>query len=338
MNKKVSFSEKIFVAGANGMAGSAICRKLLDSGYGKKENGGMLLTPPRKQLDLLNYNAVNQWFSANKPSIVILAAAKVGGIYANNSQPANFLLENIKIQTNIIEAAWKYGVKRLLFLGSSCIYPKFASQPIKEESLLSGQLESTNEWYAISKIAGIKLCQALRIQHNFDAICLMPTNLYGPGDNYHSLNSHVLPALIRKFYDAKQNSSKQVICWGSGSPLREFLHVDDLGEASVFALENWDPSAKDSPLDENGNPLIHINVGTGKDLSIKELAEKISLETNFEGKIIWDRTKPDGTPKKQLDVSRILSMGWSPKISLDEGIKRTVNIFSEGIRNSNIKL
>ena len=338
MKKKISFSEKIFIAGANGMAGSSICRKLIQAGYGKKENGGILLKPNRKELNLLNYNEVNEWFVNNKPSIVILAAAKVGGIYANNNQPANFILENIKIQTNVIEAAWKNGVKRLLFLGSSCIYPKYASQPIKEESLLNGQLEGTNEWYAISKIAGIKLCQALRLQYNFDAICLMPTNLYGPGDNYHSLNSHVLPALIRKFYEANINLSKEVICWGTGSPLREFLHVDDLGEASVFVLENWDPSEKNSPLDQNNNPLIHLNVGTGKDLSIKDLAEKISKESDFKGKIIWDKSKPDGTPKKQLDISRIINMGWKSKISLDEGIKDTVRIYKEGINNNSIKI
>jgi GDP-L-fucose synthase len=236
-------------------------------------------------------------------------------------------LENLKIQTNLIENSFKNKVKRLLFLGSSCIYPKFAKQPIKEEYLLDGKLESTNEWYALAKIAGIKLCEALREQENFDSICLMPTNLYGPGDNYHPLNSHVLPALIRKFFEAKKNNLPSVTCWGSGKPYREFLHVDDLAKACVFALEKWDPNAKSSPKDINGNPLNFLNVGTGIDLSIKELASIIADKVGYKGFIKWDTSKPDGTPKKLLDISRIKSLGWQPSISLDNGISKTIKLY-----------
>lgn len=242
MSKKILLNEKIFIAGATGMAGSAICKALFRKGYGHK-NGGVILTTTRKELDLLDSNAVKLWFEVNKPTVVIIAAAKVGGIMANSSYPTQFILDNLKIQNNLIENSWLTGVKRLLFLGSSCIYPKFANQPIKEESLLSGQLEETNQWYGIAKISGIKLCEALRKQYNFDAISLMPTNLYGPGDNYHPQNSHVMASFIRKFYEASINSLPSVTCWGTGSPLREFLHVDDLGDAVVFALENWDPNS-----------------------------------------------------------------------------------------------
>ena len=283
--------------------------------------------PTRKELDLLDSQKVNNWFSKNSPTIVINAAAKVGGILANSTRPADFLLENLKIQTNIIEAAYKYNVKRFLFLGSSCIYPKFSKQPIKEESILSINLESTNECYAIAKIAGIKLCQALRKQYGFDAISLMPTNLYGQGDNYHKNDSHVMASLIRKFYEAKLYNHKEVICWGSGEPLREFMHVDDLGDAIVFALEKWDPDSKESPVDINNVPLNYLNVGTGKDISIKELAEIISKEFGFNGKIHWDKSKPDGTPKKQLSIERMVSLGWYPKIDLIEGIKMTIKDF-----------
>ena len=231
-------SDRIFVAGARGMAGSAIVRALRRSGYGDRAQGGELLTPSRQELNLLDDGAVHDWMTGQKPDVVVLAAATVGGIEANRSRPADFLLDNLRIETQVIEAAWRAGTRRLLFLGSSCIYPKFAEQPIREESLLTGPLEPTNAWYAIAKIAGIKLCEALRIQHGFDAISLMPTNLYGPGDNYHPSGSHVLPALIRRFHEAKQNT-KSVTCWGTGTPLREFLHADDLGEACVFALEHW---------------------------------------------------------------------------------------------------
>tara|TARA_Y100001933_G_scaffold175223_1_gene173710 strand:+ start:612 stop:1589 length:978 start_codon:yes stop_codon:yes gene_type:complete len=311
-------SFRFVVFGSNGMVGSAICRSLKKKGYKN------IFSPIRKELNLLNSRDVDKWFHINNPDIVILCAAKVGGILANDKYPADFLLENLKIQTNVIEAAWKTGVKKFLFLGSSCIYPKFARQPIIEEELLSGYLEKTNQWYAIAKIAGIKLCESLNKQYNFNSICLMPTNLYGPGDNYHHTNSHVLASLIRRFYNAKIENKKEVICWGSGLPLREFLHVDDLGEASIFALENWDYNDQFSPKDKNGDLLNFLNVGTGKDISIKQLAEKIADLIGFSGKICWDLSKPDGTPKKQLDISRITKMGWCSKISLSEGLKTTI--------------
>ena len=333
MQKEIKLNEKIFIAGSNGMVGRAIKKSLLKSGYGLNKNNGSILTPSRKELDLLKFNEVEDWFIKNKPSIVILAAAKVGGIQANNSMPADFILENLKIQTNVIENSWKANVKRFLFLGSSCIYPKFAQQPIKEDSLLETHLETTNQWYAIAKIAGLKLCEALRNQHKFDAISLMPTNLYGPGDNYHPENSHVMAALISKFSKAALNSKPFVECWGSGSPLREFLHVDDLADAVLFCLENWQPNRKDSPKDIHGNPLNHLNVGTGKDISIKQLADKISDLIGFKGEIIWDKSKPDGTPKKQLDISKISKLGWFPKISLDKGIKETISIYKKTYEN-----
>ncbi|EAR19344.1 GDP-L-fucose synthase family protein [Synechococcus sp. W2B2] len=309
MEKLIHKDDCFFVAGHRGMAGSAICRALKRSGY---EN---LLTASRDELDLLDTQAVQRWFANNKPSVVVLAAAKVGGIHANDTYPADFLLENLKIQTNVIETAWCNGVRRLLFLGSSCIYPKFAEQPIKEESLLTGALEPTNEWYAIAKIAGIKLCESLRRQHGFDAISLMPTNLYGPGDNYHPENSHVLPALIRRFYEAKESGAETVTCWGTGSPMREFLHVDDLAEACVYALEKWNPYSEENKF---------LNVGTGVDITIRELAKLVANAIGYEGSVIWDSAKPDGTPKKQLDVSNINKLGWSAKIKLNQGIKRTV--------------
>ena len=263
-----------------------------------------------------------------KPDVVVLAAATVGGIEANRSRPADFLLENLRIESQVIESAWLNGARRLLFLGSSCIYPKFADQPIREESLLTGALEPTNAWYAIAKIAGIKLCEALRIQHGFDAISLMPTNLYGPGDNYHQRDSHVLPALIRRFHEAKQKA-ESVSCWGTGTPLREFLHADDLGEACVFALEQWSALSEDAPRDDEGNPLAFLNVGTGIDLSIKELAEQVAAVVGFKGSIQWDHSKPDGTPKKQLDVTRLTDMGWRARIALNEGLISTVADFTK---------
>jgi GDP-L-fucose synthase len=319
------------------MAGSAICRSLVAKGYGEAA-GGALLTASRSELDLLDPVAVGDWFAANRPDVVILAAAKVGGIHANASYPADFLLDNLKIQNHVIETAWRSGVRRLLFLGSSCIYPKFAEQPIKEEALLTGPLEPTNAWYAIAKIAGIKLCEALRQQHGFDAISLMPTNLYGPGDNYHPTNSHVLPALIRRFHEAAVRDDPSVTCWGTGTPLREFLHVDDLGEACVFALERWDPSAEDAPLDGQGVPLNFLNVGTGVDLTIRELAEAVAMATGFKGQILWDATKPDGTPKKQLDVSRLAALGWRVGIPLGEGLRDTVDLFRQQLQADLVRL
>ena len=318
-------NDSIFLAGSRGMAGSAICRALKAKGYGEDKNGGKLLVPTRQELDLLDVGAVRAWYEIHNPNVVVLAAAKVGGIHANTTYSADFLLENLKIQTNVIEGAWKAGVRRLLFLGSSCIYPKFAAQPIREEAFLTGALEITNECYAVAKIAGIKLCESLRQQYGFDAISLMPTNLYGPGDNYHPENSHVFAALLRRFREAKNSGAESVTCWGTGSPMREFLHVDDLGDACVHVLERWSALDQDAPRDDRGNPLTYLNVGTGIDMSIKDLAEAISKAVGYEGEIKWDSTKPDGTPKKQLDVSRMKELGWTAKISFEEGLDRIIN-------------
>ena len=314
----INSADRIAIFGARGMAGSAISRALECQGYHNQ------LLPSRQHLDLLDGGAVDQWIETKKPDVVILAAAKVGGIHANNTYPADFLLENIKIQTHVIESSWRFGVRRLLFLGSSCIYPKFAQQPICEESLLKGELEPTNEWYAIAKIAGIKLCDSLRKQYGFDAISVMPTNLYGPGDNYHSLNSHVLPALIKKFSDALRSSADSVSCWGSGNPSREFLHVDDLAKACVFLLENWSPLSPDSPKDIYGRPLGILNIGTGQDITIRRLANLIASTLGFDGSIDWDTSMPDGTPKKLLDVSRINHLGWKYSIELHSGIQSAI--------------
>ena len=325
----INLDEKIYVAGATGMVGSSVVRTLKNAGYGNKGNGGEILIPSRKKLNLLDSKSVKLWFKSNKPTVVIIAAAKVGGIYANSSYPADFIYENLKIQMNIIESSWKTGVKRLLFLGSSCIYPKLSNQPIQEESLLTGSLESTNQWYAISKISGIKLCQALREQYKFDAISLMPTNLYGTGDSFHEMNSHVMPALISKFYNAVKYSKKEVICWGTGKALREFMHVDDLSKAILFALQHWNPDSSNAPLDNNQKPLTFLNVGVGKEITIRELAQKISAKVGFKGKIIWDNSKPDGTPKKLLNSDKIRSLGWEPSIKLNDGIQRTINEYSQ---------
>ena len=323
MDCLITPADRIFVAGHRGMAGSAICRALQRDGYSN------LLTASRAELDLQDGPAVQRWFAEHQPTVVVLAAAKVGGIHANNSYPADFLLDNLKIETNVIETAWRSGVRRLLFLGSSCIYPKFAEQPIREEALLTGALEPTNEWYAIAKIAGLKLCAALRCQHGFDAISLMPTNLYGPGDNYHPENSHVLPALIRRFHEAAERGDASVTCWGTGTPMREFLHVDDLGEACVFALEHWQPGQEEQQF---------LNVGTGVDLTIRELAEAVAAATGFTGEILWDASKPDGTPKKQLDVSRLAELGWRAQIQLDVGLASTVEEFCLRLSQQEVRL
>ncbi len=320
------------------MVGKALCRELNKCGYGLKKNNGCLFTPSRKELNLLNFSEVNDWFMKNKPTVVILAAAKVGGINANNIRPAEFILENLKIQTNVIELSWKHGVKRFLFLGSSCIYPKFSKQPIEENSLLKDELEQTNQWYSVAKISGIKLCQALRKQYRFDAVSLMPTNLYGPGDNYHPENSHVMAALIRKFFIASNKSLKSVTCWGTGSPYREFLHVDDLANAIVFALEKWNPDFANSPRDRDGNPLLILNVGTGKDISIRQLALKIANYLDYTGEIIWDTNKPDGTPKKLLNIEKIKNLGWVPKIELDDGIKQTIKLLKNASNKADFYL
>ena len=334
MNKKIIKQERFLIAGANGMVGNAIYKKLIRSEYGRKEFNGKIFTPSKKELNFLDLTSVKYWFKKNKPSVVIIAAAKVGGILANATKPADFILENLKIQTNLIETSWEFGVKRLLFLGSSCIYPRNSVQPIREEYLLSNYLEATNESYAIAKISGIKLCQALNMQYGFDAISLMPTNLYGPGDNYHIKNSHVLPALIRKFSEAAQLSLPKVTCWGTGNVLREFLHVDDLASAVIFVLENWDPNDSNAPRDKDQKPLYFLNVGTGKDITIKDLAEMIAIMTNYDGEIYWDKSKPDGTAKKLLDTERINKLGWYPEISLKLGIGNTIKDFKE---NKNLR-
>jgi len=296
---------KIYIAGHKGMAGSAIERKL------RKEGFNNILTRSSKELDLRNQKMVQTFFEMEKPDIVILAAAKVGGIQANNNYRATFLYDNLMIEANVIHSSYLCQVKKLLFLGSSCIYPKMSLQPIKEEYLLSGYLEETNKPYAISKIAGIELCNSYRAQYGCNFISIMPTNLYGTNDNYDLENSHVLPALLRKFIEAKKNDEKHVIIWGTGTPRREFLHVDDLAEACFYVLQEY-------------NEKEHINIGTGEDISIKDLSELIKRKVNYNGEIIFDNSKPDGTPRKLLDVSKIKSMGWSPKISLEEGIEKTL--------------
>lgn len=299
---------KIYVAGHRGLVGSAILRKLRAEGYSN------IITRTHQELDLTNQQAVYQFFEAERPEYVFLAAAKVGGILANSTYPADFIRENLLIQTNVIDAAYRYGVKKLLFLGSSCIYPKFAPQPIKEEYLLTGALEPTNEPYAVAKIAGIKMCQAYNKQYGTNFICVMPTNLYGPGDNFDLETSHVLPALIRKFHEAKVTGAPHVVVWGSGTPRREFLHVDDLADACLFLMNNYDSSEI-------------INIGVGKDLTIAELAQLIKEIVGYKGEIVFDTTKPDGTPRKLLDVSKIFNLGWRPRILLEDGIRSTYEWF-----------
>jgi GDP-L-fucose synthase len=304
MTETLDKAASIYVAGHRGLVGAAICRALAKRGFTN------VVTRPRNALDLRVAEAVEEFFAAERPAYVIMAAAKVGGILANSTYPAEFLRENLQIQTNVIDAAFRHGVAKLCFLGSSCIYPRLSSQPIKEESLLTGPLEPTNEWYAIAKIAGIKMCQAYAKQHGFKAISLMPTNLYGPGDNFDLQNSHVLPALIRKFQEAKVGRAKEVTVWGSGSPRREFLHVDDLADAVCFLMERYDSAEV-------------INVGVGTDVTIAELAELVRKVVGFSGRIVLDRTKPDGVPRKLLDVGRISALGWRPKIGLEDGIRAT---------------
>jgi GDP-L-fucose synthase len=296
------------------MVGSAICRKLQQEGYAQ------VITRTSKELDLTDQKAVNAFFETEKPQFVFLAAAKVGGIHANNTYRADFLYRNLMIESNVIHASHVHGVQKLLFLGSSCIYPKMAPQPLKEESLLTGTLEYTNEPYAIAKIAGIKLCEAYRDQYGSNFISAMPTNLYGPNDNYDLQNSHVLPALIRKFHEAKINQSPSVEVWGTGSPLREFLHVDDLAEACYFLMQQY-------------NDKQFVNVGCGEDLSIKSLAEMIQTIVGFQGELIWNTEKPDGTPRKLMDISMIKALGWSPKISLAEGIAAVYNEYQHKLHS-----
>jgi GDP-L-fucose synthase len=307
---KPTHNSRIYVAGHSGLVGSAVVRTLRRQGF---EN---LILRSHNELDLTEQSAVRRFFEEAKPQAVIMAAARVGGIHANNSHPAVFLRDNLLIQDNVIDAAYRAGVEKFVFLGSSCIYPKMAPQPIKEDYLLTGPLEPTNEWYAIAKIAGIKMCQAYRREFGFNAISLMPTNLYGPGDNFDLQSSHVLPALIRKFHEAKHRNGKNVEIWGTGTPRREFLHVDDLADAVLYLLQNYD-----------GEPIV--NVGWGEDLTIRELAEIIMSAIGYSGSLTFDHSKPDGTPRKLLDVSRLHSLGWRPRISLQAGIEGTYAWFRE---------
>ncbi len=300
-------SKRVYVAGHRGMVGSAIVRRL-------KDEGCKVLTATRNELDLKNQAAVHEWFKTNKPDAVFLAAAKVGGIFANDNFPADFLYDNLMIEANIIKAAFDVNVEKLLFLGSSCIYPKLADQPIKEEALLEGALEPTNEWYAIAKIAGIKLCQAYRKQHGVDYISAMPTNLYGTGDNYDLQTSHVMPALIRKIEEARNAGDPTVTMWGTGTPLREFMHADDCADALVYLMKEYSGHS-------------HVNIGSGQEVSIMELMNMICVASGYDGKIVKDLSKPDGTPRKLMDSNKLRKLGWQPEISLKEGLARTIAEF-----------
>jgi len=310
----LSKNTKIYIAGHRGMVGSAVWRALESKGYSN------LIGKTSKELDLRNQQAVINFYNQEQPEVVINAAAKVGGILANNDFPYQFLMENMQIQNNLIDGAHKEGIEKFIFLGSSCIYPKFAKQPLKEEYLLTASLEPTNEWYAIAKITGVKACQAIRKQYNRDYVSLMPTNLYGSFDNFDLQSSHVLPAMLRKFHEAKLNKHSDVILWGTGTPMREFLFVDDMAEAVVHALEN-------------NLPEYLYNIGTGKDITIKELAETIQKVIGHQGNIIWDVSKPNGTPRKLMDVSKMKKFGWQYSTELEDGIKNTYKWFLENINN-----
>lgn len=307
--------KRIWAAGHRGMVGGAVVRRL-------EQEDCEIITAGRDVVDLVNQKAVHDWMATNKPDAIILAAAKVGGIHANNTYPVDFLYENLMIEANIIHAAHEADVERVLFLGSSCIYPKFADQPIREDSLLTGPLEPTNEWYAIAKIAGIKLIQAYRKQYGRDWISAMPTNLYGPGDNYDLTTSHVLPALLRKFHEAKERGDKEVVVWGTGSPLREFMHCDDLADALVFLLKNY-------------SGYEHVNIGSGNEVSIKELAETIAEVVGHDAQLTWDRSKPDGTPRKLMESAKLKEMGWKNSRTLKNGIREAYQIMIEQIEMSN---
>ena len=309
----LKINDNIFVAGHNGMVGSAVVKCLINKGYKN------IITANRKELDLLNQNNVHNFFDNNKIDTVFICSAKVGGIYSNSTYPYDFIYQNQMIQNNIINAAHLSDINNLLFMGSSCIYPKLASQPIHESQLLTGPLEPTNQWYALAKISGIKLCEGMNIQFGRDYRSLMPTNLYGPNDNFHDLNSHVIPALVRRFYEAVVENKKSLKVWGSGKPKREFLHVDDLAKASVFLME-MDKQKFNSFINPD---LSHINVGTGNDISIEELVSIIRNISKYDGEILFDVSKPDGTMRKVLDISTITSMGWSPEISLEDGLFET---------------
>jgi GDP-L-fucose synthase len=311
MNKE----DRIFVAGARGLVGSALCRTLAARGFTS------VLAPSRGSLDLRDRTAVDRFFTAERPDYVFMAAAKVGGIVANDSYPADFIRDNLEIQTNVIDAAYRAGTRKLCFLGSSCIYPRLAPQPLQESSLLTGPLEPTNQWYAVAKIAGIKMCQAYTLQHGFNAISVMPANLYGPGDNFDLQTSHVLPALVRKSHAARESGSNEVTVWGSGAPRREFLYVDDLAEALCFLMEHYD------------SPEI-INVGCGEDITIAELATLIADIVGFRGELVFDRSKPDGTPRKLLDVSKMTALGWRPRTQLRDGIRATYDWYLKNAKQA----
>lgn len=314
----LNLHSRIYVAGHRGLVGSAIWRELQRRGYTR------LIGKSHAELDLADHDQVRAFFQTEQPEFVFVAAAKVGGIYANQSLPAAFLYENLQIQNNLIHNAWLAGVKKLLFLGSSCIYPRLAPQPLKEEFLLTGPLEPTNEWYAIAKIAGLKMCQAYRRQHGCSFISAMPSNVFGPNDNYNLQESHVLPALIRKFHDAKTQAAPQVVCWGSGSPLREFIYSDDLAKAVIFLMENYDEES-------------FINVGTSFELSIRQLAELASRIVGYQGTILWDASKPDGTPRKLLDNTRLFALGWKPETELETGIRLAYEDFLHNPRYAKLK-
>ena len=306
----IHHTDNIYVAGHQGLVGSAIVRRLQSEGHVN------LVLRTRAQLDLTNQNQVADFFAEEQPDLVFLAAAKVGGIHANDTLPATFIRENLQIELNVIDAAYRSGVRKLQFLGSSCIYPKLAPQPLTEASLLTGPLEPTNEWYAIAKIAGIKLCQAYAKQYGFEAISLMPTNLYGPRDNFHPEHSHVVPALMRRLHEAKQNTAREVVVWGTGRPQREFLYVDDLADAAVFLMRHY-------------RSAEIVNVGTGTDISIRELAELLKDVVGYRGIVRFDATKPDGAPRKLLDVTKLKTLGWQPKTALYEGLRTTYRWFLE---------
>ena len=313
----LSHDTQIYVAGHRGLVGSAIVRALEAQGYTQ------LLLRTHRELDLTDQRSVSAFFQRERPEAVIMAAARVGGINANNTRPAEFIRDNLLIQDNVIDAAYRAGVTKFVFLGSSCIYPKLAPQPIKEDSLLTGPLEPTNEWYAIAKIAGVKMCQAYRRQYGFNAISLMPTNLYGPGDNFDLQNSHVLPALIRRFHEAEQRGDASLTVWGTGTPRREFLHVDDLADAVIYLLNTYDDEAI-------------VNIGWGEDVTIRELAEVVASVAGFRGRLEFDASKPDGTPRKLLDTSRLTALGWTPKIKLKAGIEDTYAWFKDHVAEARL--
>jgi GDP-L-fucose synthase len=318
----MSKDDRIFVAGHRGMVGSAIVRKLQTLGCAN------IVTRSRSELDLVQQNDVRAFFGKEQIDQVYMAAAKVGGILANNTYPADFIYENLMVETNVIHEAWRAGVKKLLFLGSSCIYPRMAPQPMAEEMLLTGTLEPTNEPYAIAKIAGVKLCESYNRQYGTDYRSVMPTNLYGPGDNYHPENSHVIPGLLRRFHEAKQNASPEVLIWGTGAPMREFLYVDDMAEACLHIME-----LDNETYARNTQPMLsHINIGTGEDLAIRDLAKAVGDVVGYRGRIVFDTSKPDGTPRKLMDVSRMKSLGWRPKVGLRDGLALAYADFLAGVR------